>query len=274
MDNFHSMFPLQQDDDANYDSHQQLPFPHETYTNPYNFIYQQDLVNDFAPFDSLELGDNNLTFNNNNTNFNNNDNQRRNTLEKSSVASTDDKKQKKVMHREIERQRRQEMSTLYASLRQQLPLENIKGKRSTSDQILEAANYIEQLQKNVKNLEEKREKLMKESIGLSNVDGNPKSGSSTSRDSSPAAIVTVKECLDGMEILVNCGLGFRLSRVLQVLLQQGLSIVNCSCTKTNTSSVLHTIRTEVSSTDQPRIINVDVIQQKLKDIIHDDTSFK
>ncbi|KAH0658367.1 hypothetical protein KY289_027115 [Solanum tuberosum] len=267
MDNFHSMFPLQQDDDTNYDSHQQLLFPHaETFTNPSNFIYQQDLVNDFAPFDSLELGDNNLTFNN----FNNNDNQRG----KSSVASTEDKKQKKVMHREIERQRRQEMSTLYASLRQQLPLENIKGKRSTSDHILEAANYIEQLQKNVKNLEEKRKKLMKESTGLSNVDGNPKSGSSTARDSSPAAIVTVKECLDGMEILVNCGLGFRLSRVLQVLLQQGLSIVNCSCTKTNTTSVLHTIRTEVSSTDQPRIINVDVIQQKLKDIIHDDTSFK
>ncbi|TMW86653.1 hypothetical protein EJD97_021056 [Solanum chilense] len=264
MDNFHSIFPLQPDDDANYDSHQQqLIFPHETYTNPCNFIYQQDLVNDFASFDSLELRDNNLTFNNNTNN---------NQKGKSSVV--EDKKHKKVMHREIERQRRQEMSTLYASLRQQLPLENIKGKRSTSDHILEAANYIEQLQKNVKNLEEKREKLMKDSTGLSNVDGINKIGSSTSRHCSPAAIVTVKECLDGMEILVNCGLGFRLSRVLQVLLQEGLSIVNCSSTKTNTSSLLHTIRTEVSSTDQPRIINVDVIQQKLTDIIHDDTSFK
>ncbi|MCD9560389.1 hypothetical protein HAX54_019060 [Datura stramonium] len=260
MDNFHSMFPLQQDDDANNDPHRQLLFP-QTYTNPSNFIYQQDLVTDFASFGSLELGDNNLSFNNNN-------NQRGNSLRKSSVASTNDNKQKKVMHREIERQRRQEMATLYASLRQQLPLENIKGKRSTSDHILEAANYIEQLQKNVKNLEERREKLKKES-SLCNLD-YPKSGS----DSSPA-IVAVKECLDGMEILVNCCLnneGFRLSRVLQVLLQEGLSIVNCSCTKTNNTSVLHTIRTQVS-TEQPRI-NVNVIQQKLTDIIHADSSFK
>ncbi|KAF3640761.1 hypothetical protein T459_16423 [Capsicum annuum] len=268
MDNFHSMFPLQQDDDAN-DSHRQLFFPHhEPYTNPSNFIYQEDLVTDFTPFDSLELGDNNLRFNNNN-------NQRGNRLQKWSVASTEENKQKKVMHRETERQRRQEMSTLYACLRQQLPLENIKGKRSTSDHILVAANYIEQLQKNVKHLEERREKLKKESIGLSNLD-YPKSGSSSTSSSSPATIVTVKECLDGMEILVNCCLkneGFRLSRVLQVLLQEGLSIVNCSCTKTNSKSVLHTIRTEVS-TDRIRI-NADSIQQKLTDIIHsDDTSFK
>ncbi|XP_060175817.1 transcription factor bHLH118-like [Lycium barbarum] len=273
MDNFHSMFPFQQDEDN------ELLFP-QPCTNPINFIYQQDLVNDFAPFNSLELGDNNLAFNNNkNDSNNNNNNQRGNKLRKPSASSlhvekekgTNGNKEKKVIHREVERQRRQEMATLYASLRQQLPLENIKGKRSTSDHILEAANYIEHLQKNVKNLEEKRENLKKES-SLRNL-GYPKSGSSSTSDSSPA-IVRVKECLDGMEILVNCGLnneGFRLSRVLEVLLQEGLSIVNCSCTKTNTTSALHTIRTE--ATDQPRI-NVDVIQQKLADIIHGDTSFK
>ncbi|CAN4097824.1 unnamed protein product [Withania somnifera] len=261
MDNFHTRFPPQQDDNA-IDPPRQLVFP-EPYTNPSNFMYQQDLVTDITPFDLLELGDYNLRLNNNKVNNDNNNHQRGNRLRKSSVTSTDENKQKKVMHREIERQRRQEMSTLYASLRQQLPPENIKGKRSTSDHILEAAKYIEQLQKNVKNLEERREKL-KESIGVRNLDYS-KSGSSSTSASCPV-IVTLKECLDGMEILINYDLkneGFRLSRVLQVLLQERLSIVNCSCTKTNTSRVLYTIRTEVCA-DQPRI-NVDIIQQKLTD---------
>lgn len=89
-------------------------------------------------------------------------------------------------------------------------------------------------------MEDNRDKL-KKALSSSDVE-HPKSGCSSS-----AAIITVRLCLDGMEILTDCSVtneGFYISRVLEVLLREGLSIVSCSCNKVN-GRLLHTIRTEV-----------------------------
>ncbi|OIT21601.1 PREDICTED: transcription factor bHLH118-like isoform X2 [Nicotiana attenuata] len=269
MDNFHSFFPFQQNED---NDNYQLLYP-PTNTNSSSFLYYQedsnqlqDLVTDLTPFHSLEVDTNNVDFNNTNVKTNKINKRGKKSQNSSSGVSlpvdenTTDFKQKKIIHREIERQRRQEMSNLYASLRQLLPLEYLKGKRSTSDHILEAVNYIEHLQEKVRKMEDNKGKLK---MGLSSSDVDyPKSGCSSSSHESSAAIITVKLCLDGMEILTDCSVtneGFYLSRVLEVLLREGLSIVSCSCNKVN-GRLLHTIRTEVCS---PSSIDAYELQKKL-----------
>ncbi|XP_027157901.1 transcription factor bHLH125-like [Coffea eugenioides] len=74
--------------------------------------------------------------------------------------------QKKAHHRDIERQRRQETARLYASLRNLLPLECKQRKHSVSDHVLQAANHIEHMEKNIKKLEVKKDKLRNLTGGL------------------------------------------------------------------------------------------------------------
>ncbi|CAK7337141.1 unnamed protein product [Dovyalis caffra] len=147
---------------------------------------------------------------------------------------------KKMMHREIERQRRQEMATLYASLRAFLPLEFIKGKRSISDHMNQAVNYIKYLQKKIKELSAKKDRLRK----LSNL-GVVASASGSSKKYS-ASSVALQAYPGGIEIIFDSDLKGRdlpLSRVLQVLLEEGISVVNCVSTKVN-ERLFHTVQTQ------------------------------
>ncbi|KAL3521474.1 hypothetical protein ACH5RR_019623 [Cinchona calisaya] len=163
----------------------------------------------------------------------------------------DETKKKRAVHTNIERQRRQEMATMCASLRNLLPLEYIKGKRSVSDHVHEAANYIKHMKKNIRELEAKRDKLR-----------NSSGGSSAANSSS--IIFTVRPCSDGVtEILVENGLGddgFPLSRILDMLLNEGLTVVNCVSTKSN-EKFIYAIQAE--ATDHMTEVDLFCLQEKL-----------
>ncbi|XP_057798461.1 transcription factor bHLH36-like [Salvia miltiorrhiza] len=132
---------------------------------------------------------------------------------------------KKTAHRFTEKQRRQEMAALYASLRSLLPLEYIKGKRAISDHMHQAVNYINDMKKKIEELKPRRE-------GLRNVVGTAdeaESQTSNATDSSPYC-VKINVFTDGVEILISSSLNkgcFPLSMVLADLLNRQLDVINC-----------------------------------------------
>ncbi|KAK4280455.1 hypothetical protein QN277_012080 [Acacia crassicarpa] len=162
----------------------------------------------------------------------------------SNMNNPNENKKKKTIHREIERQRRQEMASLYASLRSLLPLEYIKGKRSISDHMNEAVTYIKHLQNNIKELGAKRDLLKKHSDNYSNLE-TPNDDESKQKSIN----FTVHENNDvvGIEIISNFkDERFLLSKFLEFLLEEGLEVVTCHSTQVN-GRILHSINCRVNS---------------------------
>ncbi|XP_006350425.1 transcription factor bHLH118-like [Solanum tuberosum] len=157
--------------------------------------------------------------------------------------------QKRVLHRDVERHRRQEMSNLYATLRSHLPYESIKGKRSLPDDMQEAVNYIKNLENNIKELEIKRKKL--EDLALC----------SSKEDKHFGDYVTINLCDCGVEILINEKVP--LSRVLEELVKRQLNVVNCVSTKVN-ERLLHRIQLEEGDVS---CMCIDGLEQKLAEMI-------
>ncbi|WVZ14168.1 hypothetical protein V8G54_011734 [Vigna mungo] len=150
---------------------------------------------------------------------------------------------KKMIHKEIERQRRQEMATSYASLRSLLPLQFIKGKRSISDHMNEAVNYIKHMQNNIKELVAKRDELKKLS-SHSNME-NSHEGLHTSCN------FTVHENNDIIGIEITSGFieeRPKVSKLLQLLIQEGLEVVSCLSSEVN-GRLLHSLQCEVNSSN-------------------------
>ncbi|KAF8025101.1 hypothetical protein BT93_F2064 [Corymbia citriodora subsp. variegata] len=157
----------------------------------------------------------------------------------------------KRMHRDIERRRRQEMSTLYASLRSSVPLEYIKGKRATSDHISGAINYINHLERKIEELQSRTDEL--------------KSSNHSAR------ALSVRPCLDGVEIIIRSAASdqdhnFPLSKVLQLLLEEGISVASCVSTRSSEMTFIHTIQSEVCHAG---CLDIDRLQLKLDEVLMD-----
>lgn len=107
----------------------------------------------------------------------------------------------------------------------------------------EGANYIKHLENKVKELQAKRDEF-KKSSNLSPVVVSD-SGSFSTTDL-PICVI-VHPFPGGIQI--KCSYSFRkyvfpLSRVIDMVLKEGLDVVNCTSTKTD-DSFIHTIRIEV-----------------------------
>ncbi|CAK7337126.1 unnamed protein product [Dovyalis caffra] len=149
--------------------------------------------------------------------------QRREPVSSCKDKTTVDDHTKRILHRDIERQRRQEMTNLCTSLRNLLPLEYIKGKRAISDHMQEAVNHIKDLEKKIEELGIKRDELK----NLSNLRVLV-SNRENSNGCAPTCEVMIRSCLVGVEVVINGGFEeqFLHSRMMQVLLKEGLNVIN------------------------------------------------
>ncbi|XP_074266243.1 transcription factor bHLH118-like [Silene latifolia] len=187
-----------------------------------------------------------------------------------SSSSKDKQHQSNKKAVEIERQRRHEMSSLYASLRSILPAEYIGGKRSTADHLQQAVRYIKDMEGNIAQLNEKKDTLLKgKSRGScsTRADNNTSSGNSNRRR---LYTVTVKKSGEGFfEIVLKTNADdyeenvhrLPLSKGLRLLNREGLSITNSISTKIG-NDVMHTIHAQV---DDGMVIDQCLLQQQLID---------
>ncbi|KAJ0251013.1 Transcription factor bHLH126 [Hirschfeldia incana] len=157
----------------------------------------------------------------------------------------DNKKKKKLLHRDIERQRRQEMAILYASLRSHLPLQYIKGKRAVADHVNAAVDFIKDTETRIKELSARRDDLRRETCQRLDPD---QTGSELGR-SEPASLI-VQPCVNGFEVAVSSNSSgpdaLPLSRVLEALQDLGLEVINSLTTRVN-ERLMHTIQVEVNT---------------------------
>nr|GEW03660.1 Myc-type, basic helix-loop-helix (bHLH) domain-containing protein [Tanacetum cinerariifolium] len=175
------------------------------------------------------------------------------------VGNKDEHMQRKLVHREIERERRKNITKLFASLGALLPTEFIKGKGSISDRTHQVVNYIKHMHEKVQALSVKRDQLNK-LVGAS-VKENIMNKVSISSCNGRTAEIQINSC--------SIEDGFHLSEVLKALVEEGLHIINYTFTKIN-KRLLHTILSEACDTT---LTDLSRLQQRLVSIANTRQNF-
>lgn len=114
-----------------------------------------------------------------------------------------------------------------------------QGKRAISDQMNGAVNYIKHQKKKIKEIEAKRDELKK-------LDDNNWNRFEKSRGQTPICSFKISSFGGGLEIVITTSgfNGFPLSRILKVVVEQGLDVISCSSSSVNEKSI-HTVQMEV-----------------------------
>lgn len=107
----------------------------------------------------------------------------------------------------------------------------------------QAVNYIKHLQKKIEELHDKRDELKKSS----NISGTCSTVVENSQCPSIMgdSVILVRPACIGVEVVVNTPLkqGLPLSRVIDILVREGLSIVSCTSAKIN-QRLIYTLQSD------------------------------
>ncbi|KAE8698193.1 putative Basic helix-loop-helix DNA-binding superfamily protein [Hibiscus syriacus] len=124
-------------------------------------------------------------------------------------------------------------------------------------------SYIKELQKRIEELSSKRDELKKLSFDLTSSGFHRRT---SSNEYSLRSSAVVRQSLDGVEAVVRSrhdAQASTLSRVLQLLLEEGLDVINCISTRID-GGLIHIIKLEVIGV---RGVDLPYLQQKVNEEI-------
>ncbi|MBA0630870.1 hypothetical protein Godav_002923 [Gossypium davidsonii] len=165
----------------------------------------------------------------------------------------------KVERKIIEKNRRNHMKNLYASLNSLLPHRNSKEPLSLPDQIDEAVNYITKLKTRMNESREKKESLMSRKRSYTCADTI--TSETTASLKSPE--IKMNENGSAMEVVLTTGKDsqFMFYEMIYIIHQHGAQVLNASFSILG-NTVFHIVHAEIGA-----FVGAQIIKDKLKRLV-------